>query len=61
MLHMEGKYCTERTKLCHTVGARTAIKKQFAVTSTSPNVAAMIDCTHIKLRSPKDDELVSRI
>lgn len=24
----------------------------------SPKVTAMIDCTHVKLRAPKDDELV---
>lgn len=26
----------------------------------SPKVTAMIDCAHVKLRAPKDDELVFR-
>lgn len=49
-----------RSPCCHTAGEQAAIKTQSAAMSTLSNVTAMIDCTRVKLKAPKDDELVFR-
>lgn len=43
---------------CHTAGEQAAIKTQSTALSTLSDVTAMIDCTRVKLKAPKDDELV---
>lgn len=51
-------HCVEYTRFCHVAGEQAAIKTDFTAMSIFPKVSAMIDCTHAKLRAPKDDELV---
>lgn len=58
-LHKEKYHWVEYIRFCHTAGELAAIKTHFAAMSTfHPNETAMIDCTRVKLRAPKDDELV---
>ncbi|XP_041840968.1 putative nuclease HARBI1 [Melanotaenia boesemani] len=52
------KMSSRYIKFPYTVGEQANIKRQFAASTCFPNVIGAIDCTHVAIRAPSQNEFV---